>query len=159
MAMEKIEVRIHRRSAVYDAVIPEQYVWEFMAEFGKTFAEESDGVSRNKAVDGYVEYPCGWHIQVKVEDEDEMKFYNFLRDFSQQRNLPFREYWRKLYAILQPLRDLQEKANQVPVPDLSQILPSEGSVKELVEIAQHLLFLHQNYKSHRLTGKYQGQKL
>lgn len=157
MAREKIEVRIHRRSAVHDVVIPEQYVWEFMAEFGRTFAVDSQGVSFAKAVEGYYEHPNGWHIQVKVEDEDEIKFYNFLRDFSQQRNLPFREYWRKLYAILQPLRDLQEKANQVPVPDLPQILPSEGSVKELVEIAQHLIFLHQSYKSHRLAGKYRGK--
>jgi hypothetical protein len=155
--IKKYDVIIYWRYVKLDVVIPEQYAWEFMAEFGKTFAVTCawEGGSFVKAIDGYYEHPGGWHIQVSITDTDEMKFYDFLRNFCQQRNLSFREPGKDLIGILQILRELEVKANNTPVPDLLQVIPPKEEVKELVRIAQQLQFLHQNYKSFKVVEKYQ----
>jgi hypothetical protein len=86
------DVIIYMRYISLDVVIPEKYVWEFMREFGETFAvKDSDGVKNLKAVDGYYDHPAGWHIQVTVFENDEGKFYDFLRTFCSKRKLSFRE--------------------------------------------------------------------
>jgi len=94
------DVIIYMRHISLDVVIPEEYVWEFMAEFGKTFAVEDSykGIKNLKAVDSYYEHPAGWHIQVSVWENDESKFYDFLRSFCSKRKLSFREPGAQLAA-------------------------------------------------------------
>jgi len=159
MAKEKIEVRVHYRTLHLEVVIPKEYVWEFMEEFGKTFAEENEGTSRNKAVDSYEEYPSGWHIHVTFSDKDEVEFHDFLRSFSQQRNLPFREPGQNICDILAILWDLKARTEKQPVPMFPQILPYRPHIDDLAEVAKELQQLHQIYESHRISGKYQGKKL
>jgi hypothetical protein len=155
MAKKKIEVRVHDRSLRLEVVIPKEYVWEFMAEFGKAFAEESDGVSRNRAVDDYEEYSSGWHIMITLSDRDEVAFHDFLRSFSQQRDLPFREPGQNICDILAILWDLKARAEKLPVPMFLKVLPYKPRVDDLVEAAQELQLLYQIHESHRLAGKYQ----
>ena len=158
--LKKFDVSIYWRSVSLDVVIPKQYVWEFMAEFGKAFVitDAREGGQFIKAVDGYYEHPGGWHIQVSITDSEEMKFYDFLRGFCQQRNLSFREPGKDLISILRVLRELEEKANKAPMAELLQILPPEGEAKELLRIAEQLKFLYLNYGSYRLSGKYQEKE-
>ena len=87
------DVIVYMRHISLDVVIPKKYVWEFMQEFGETFAVEDsyEGVKNLKAVDGYYDHPAGWHIQVTVFENDESKFYDFLRTFCSKRELSFRE--------------------------------------------------------------------
>lgn len=146
--IQHYDVIVYWRSISLDVVIPEQFAWEFMAEFGKAFVitDAREGGQFIKAVDGYYEHPGGWHIQVSVNDCEEMKFYDFLRDFCEKRSLSFREPGKDLIDSLQVLRQLLEKANQTPKSELSQVLPSEEEVEELVKIAQRLQILHHDYK-------------
>lgn len=91
--IDRHDVIIYMRHIQLDVVIPKKCVWEFMAEFGKAFAIEDShkGTKNLKAVDGYYEHPAGWHIQVSVWENDESRFYDFLRGFCSDRNLLFRE--------------------------------------------------------------------
>lgn len=157
MAKKKIEVRVHDRSLRLEIVIPKEYVWEFMAEFGKAFAEESDGVSRNKAVDGYEEHGSGWHIMVTISDRDEVGFHDFLRSFSQQRNLPFREPGQNICDFLAILWDLKARTEKQPVPMFLQVLPYKPHVDDLVKVAQDLQLLYQIHESNKIAGKYRGK--
>lgn len=76
------------RDICLDVVIPKQYVWEFMEEFGRSFAiRSSHGGSEFKAVEGYYEHPNGWHIQVCVSENQEDSFRTFLHDFAKHRSL------------------------------------------------------------------------
>lgn len=77
----------------FDVVVPEQYVWEFMRDYGEEFkvTDSYSGVTSKKPVEGYYEHPTSWHIQVKVFEEDEQRFHEFLRKFSLERNLSFRD--------------------------------------------------------------------
>ncbi len=87
------DVKIYLRNISLEVAIPEKYVWEFMSEFGYTFAEEDaiGGGKRTKKVDSYYDHPNGWHIQVSVWERDEARFYEFLRYFCTVRQLTFRE--------------------------------------------------------------------
>ncbi len=90
---DRHDVTIYMRHIQLDVVIPEKHVWEFMTDFGKVFAVEDshEGIKNLKAVDGYYEHPAGWHIQVSVWENDESRFYDFLRSFCSTRTLSFRE--------------------------------------------------------------------
>jgi len=87
------DVIIYMKYVKLDVVIPENYVWEFMQEFGEKFAIEDiyEGTSRLKAVDGYYNHPGGWHIQVTVFENYESNFYDFLQEFCTKRQLSFRQ--------------------------------------------------------------------
>ena len=88
----KRDVGIYMRHIQLDVVIPERYVWEFMKDFGNEFAENDDeGFKTIKAVDDYYDHPGGWHIQVQVIEDDEPRFYVFLRKFCSERGLFFNE--------------------------------------------------------------------
>ena len=90
---DRHDVSIYMRHISLDVVIPEKYVWEFMAEFGRAFAvkDSHEGTKPIKAVDGYYENPGSLHVQVSVWENDEGRFYDFLRDFCISRDLSFRE--------------------------------------------------------------------
>ncbi|MFA5925641.1 MAG: hypothetical protein WC831_01795 [Parcubacteria group bacterium] len=142
------------RLLTLDTVVPEKYVWEFMKEFGEAWEVEKQGLPF-KSVDGYYKHPNGWHVQVKIGDIDEEKFYNFIRGFCQQRGLSFREPTRYLLGFLRTLRQLEERANKTPAPDLLDILPPKDEIERLLQIAQHLNFLYLNHQGFQITEKYQ----
>ena len=86
------DVIIYGRHISLEVVIPEEHVWNFMAEFGKEFAVEEIGVGKHiKPVDDYFEHPGGWHVKVNVWENDEARFYVFLRQFCDQKNITFRD--------------------------------------------------------------------
>ncbi len=87
------DVSINVRFIFLDVVIPEPHVFDFMKAYGEEFkkTDSYSGVTSRKSVEGYMDHPAGWHVQVKVYEEDEQLFYEFLRTFSLERNLSFRE--------------------------------------------------------------------
>ncbi|MFA6098021.1 MAG: hypothetical protein WCV50_04445 [Patescibacteria group bacterium] len=90
---DQSEVSIYSRHIRLEVVIPEKYFGEFIMEFGQAFAVEGgrEGIRRIKAVDSYYNHPSGWHIKASVHEDDEDRFYEFLRGFCQSRDLPFRD--------------------------------------------------------------------
>lgn len=91
--MDRCDVVIYMRDIKLDVVIPEKHAWNFMKEFGKAFAIKNDceGYMVDKPVDAYYTYPASFHIQVSVWENDEERFYDFLRAFCSARNLSFRD--------------------------------------------------------------------
>ena len=87
------DVSIYMRSIVFDVVIPEQHVFDFMKAYGEEFqtTDSYSGVTNKKSVESYYQNPVCWHVQVKVYEEDEQRFHEFLRKFSLERKLSFRE--------------------------------------------------------------------
>lgn len=84
------QVSLYMRKIQLDVVVPERYVWEFMAEFGRFFATENirEGGKDIRSVDGYFDHPNGWHVQVSLFEEEETTFYTvFLPEFCRQRGL------------------------------------------------------------------------
>ena len=90
---ETNEVMIYLRKILLEVVIPKKYLWEFMEEFGRAFAEKNIllGIEQFKALDDYYEHPNGWHVKVSVSEGYESKFYDFLRNFCLKRDLSFRD--------------------------------------------------------------------
>lgn len=86
------DVIIYLRSILLEVVIPEQYVWDFMKEFGSAFAEDYfEGGRQLKPVERYYAHHAGWHIVVSVPESKEKKFYGFLRVFCKKHKLTFRK--------------------------------------------------------------------
>jgi hypothetical protein len=87
------DVSVYMRYILLDVVVPEEHVWDFMKTYGEEFktTDSCSGVTSKKAVEGYYENPVSWHIQVKVYEEDEQRLHEFLRKFSLERSLSFRE--------------------------------------------------------------------
>lgn len=87
------DVSVYMRSICLDLIVPDNHVWEFMAAYGEEFKvpDSHSGVANRKPVEGYSDHPMGWHVQVRVSEEDEPRLYEFLRRFSQVRGLAFRD--------------------------------------------------------------------
>jgi len=83
---------VYMRSIQFEVVIPEQYVWEFMREFGAEFATQNmEGGTDLRSVDSYHEHPAGWHVTVTVGDFAEARFKQFFARFAEARSLSFRK--------------------------------------------------------------------
>jgi hypothetical protein len=91
--MTESDVIVYMRHILLEVTIPEEFVWEFMKEYGCTFALEDlmEGGTRVVTVQNYYNHPNGWHVEVKVWENDEQKFYNFLKNFCGERGLTFRD--------------------------------------------------------------------
>ncbi len=87
------QVRIYGRQITYDIVLPKESVWEFMIEFGETFAiPSSEGNMDFQAVDRYyVNAANVWHLEVTVPYYDESRLQQFIRSFCVARRLSFRD--------------------------------------------------------------------
>ncbi len=93
VAQDRYDVIVYSRHISLDVVIPENFAWEFMAEFGRAFVvkDSVEGTEDLKSVDSYVAQAGGWHIRVSVWENDEGKFYKFLEDFCFKRSLLLRD--------------------------------------------------------------------
>ncbi len=85
---EKNDVSVYMRFVVLEVVIPREYVWKFMEDFGWAFASEAyEGGKTFKSVEGCLEHPNGWHVSVKIFDTEEDRFMAFLKNFCLQNGL------------------------------------------------------------------------
>lgn len=85
-------VLVYMRSISLEVVIPEDHVWEFKTRFGRNFAPDADrGLNDFRHTDKEWFHPNGWHLKVTLNEEEEQKFYDFLRQFSKDKNLTFKE--------------------------------------------------------------------
>ena len=88
----KHDVIIYMRDIKLDVVIPKDFVWEFILAFGEEFAVQDSHLGKVfKTIDGYYDHPNGWHIQLSVYENDEDRFYDFLKKFCEDRDLLFRD--------------------------------------------------------------------
>ena len=86
------DVMVYARSIQLEVVIPEQYAYELMRDFGEAFAhDDPDFGKRIAPVDDYFNNPGGWHIVVTVWDREEAEFYDFLEAFCLERHLSLRD--------------------------------------------------------------------
>ena len=86
------DIGVYMRFIQLEVIIPKEFVWEFMQEFGTEFAvNDLHAGPVFKAVDRYMEHPNGWHIGVTVWENDEPRFNHFLRSFCEARSLRFKE--------------------------------------------------------------------
>ncbi len=89
---KEYDVLIYSRHISLDIVIPEEHVWDFMAQFGRKFAiGNSEGTTHITPVDSYYDHPGGWHVKVTVWEIDEAKFYSFLRRFCEEKSVTFED--------------------------------------------------------------------
>jgi hypothetical protein len=90
---EKKRAIVYMRDVRWDVVVPLGLEWEFMQAFGQAFRRQDtmDGGSFIKAVDGYYEHGGGWHIQVSVNESEEVHLLEFCREFFGARGISFRE--------------------------------------------------------------------
>lgn len=85
-------MRIHRRVISLDVVVPEKHARRLIAEFGRVFGvDDGKGGWRRRHVDSYLTVSGGRLIRVSVGEDDEGRFYNFLRVFCAECDLSFRE--------------------------------------------------------------------
>ena len=87
------DVIIYWRDISLDVVIPKPHVWDFMERFGNEFAtkDSHEGTTHIRPVEGYYDHPNGWHIQIKVWENDENRFYDFLQKFCDDKGMSFRD--------------------------------------------------------------------
>ena len=88
------EILVYEPSFIFQLSIPQENVWELMKEFGKTFAEKWEGPFKNVQTVDYALNDINtknWRINVVVEKNDENKFYDFLKQFCEERNLSFKD--------------------------------------------------------------------
>ncbi len=73
-----------------EVVVPMEYVGDFMVKFGEKFAY--DYMNRTiKEVDKYFSRPNGWHVIVSVDKEQKNVLSAFIRNFSKEKNLSFKD--------------------------------------------------------------------
>ncbi len=100
------EVLIYMRSIQLDVVIPEEHVFDFKKKFGWEFATPGyEGGRQFRSVDSDRYHPNGWHIEVTMLEDEEKRFYDFLRQFCNEKNLKFRE---------PPKREVRGSGDQSP---------------------------------------------
>jgi len=85
---------IYGRHIELEVVVPEKYVWEFMAAFAKAFEyhDLTDGSKHARPVERYFSHPNGWHVIVRIcEGFQEVKFNNFFMEFCTSRSLTIKD--------------------------------------------------------------------
>jgi hypothetical protein len=92
---KKNEAYIHWRDIVLTVVIPEAFAWDFMREFGHKFAQQDpvEGITPLRAVESYqhlLGHP-NFDIKIKIWDEKETEFLEFLKKFCAERGIFFRK--------------------------------------------------------------------
>lgn len=75
-----------------DVVVPVEHVGDFMVKFGEEFAHDDMELGKvARKVDGYYSNGGGWHVKVSVDKEQKDQLYAFIRNFSKEKNLSFRD--------------------------------------------------------------------
>ncbi|MDA2936230.1 hypothetical protein MYX06_03365 [Patescibacteria group bacterium AH-259-L05] len=75
-----------------EVVVPMEHVGDFIVKFGEEFAYEDTEIGKMaKKVDEYFSHPNGWHVIVSVDKEQKDKLYAFIRNFSKEKKLSFRD--------------------------------------------------------------------
>ena len=91
MSQTQYDVSVYMRSITLEVVIPELYVWQFMEQFGESFATKSfEGGKQIAAVETYHYHPNGWHVNVTIGEYEEHRFYQFLHAFCYNKKITFR---------------------------------------------------------------------
>lgn len=73
-----------------EVVVPVEHVGDFIVKFGEKFACDYMGTVA-KEVDKYFSRPNGWHVIVSVDKEQKDGLYAFIRNFSKEKNLSFKD--------------------------------------------------------------------
>ncbi len=86
------DVSIYMRFIYLHIVIPLPHVWEFIINYGEEFAVHDTHAGKMfQPVETYRDHPNGWHIEVKIWENDEERFYQFLAKFCDRHELKFRD--------------------------------------------------------------------
>lgn len=85
------DAMIYMRCISLEVVIPEEYVWNFMAMFGEAFKEHDIfGASQIKPVDSYHDHLNGWHVTLTIHESQEKKFNDFFLSFCASHGITLR---------------------------------------------------------------------
>lgn len=91
--MSDREVIIYWKNIQFDVVLSREMIWPFAMAFGEEFAKNDSysGERSLRPIDSYLSLGIDFHVRVSVCISREQEFYDFLRRFSQEHNLPIRE--------------------------------------------------------------------
>ena len=77
-----------------DVCLPKEQVFDFMEKFGVVFSRKFEGSTKQVKTINYSSNfidSKSWHLKITIWENDENKFYDFLKSFCEEKNLSFRD--------------------------------------------------------------------